>query len=114
MRSAIVEMGNFGEKAGQSFETPHPQGEAGLGLWDDARGFGISASGVGVLYGSASAGSAEIEDLPPASAEVEPMEEEKEPEHVLPEGEAKPEPAEVDGVDDPVRMYLRQIGRVPL
>ncbi|MCX5999674.1 MAG: hypothetical protein NTU41_08830, partial [Chloroflexi bacterium] len=65
-------------------------------------------------YRSTSAGSGEIEELAPALAEVAPLEKGKELEHVVPEGEARPEPEEVDGVDDPVRMYLRQIGRVPL
>jgi RNA polymerase primary sigma factor len=107
-------MGNFGEKEGQSFETPHPQGKA---TWGSGVMPGDQELVPGVLegpYGSTSAGSGELEKLAPALAEVEPLEEEKEPEHVLPEGEARPELEEVQGADDPVRMYLRQIGRVPL
>jgi hypothetical protein len=66
-------------------------------------------------YGGTPAAAGELEELTPALAEVEPLEEEKAPEHdLLPEGEARPELEEVQAADDPVRMYLRQIGRVPL
>jgi hypothetical protein len=77
MRLSIVEMGNFGEKEGQSFETPHhPQGKA---AWGSGVTPGAPEVVPGVLegpYGSTSAGSGEIEELAPALAEVEPLEEE--------------------------------------
>ncbi|MBM4462178.1 MAG: RNA polymerase sigma factor RpoD [Chloroflexi bacterium] len=67
------------------------------------------------VYASTPAESVEIEELTPALTEAEPLEEEKALEQeLLPEEEVKLELEEVEAADDPVRMYLRQIGRVPL
>ncbi len=62
----------------------------------------------------------EIEALAPAWPEAEPLAEEEKIEPLpevpteLPEAPTELELKEVEGADDPVRMYLRQIGRVPL
>jgi hypothetical protein len=74
MRLSVVEMGNFGEKEGQPFELPHPQGKA---TWGSGVTPGDQELVPGVLegpYGSTSAGSGELEELAPALAEVEPLE----------------------------------------
>ena len=57
----------------------------------------------------------DIEELAQAWHEMEPLEEEKGLEvEASPEIDARLELAELEVADDPVRMYLRQIGRVPL
>jgi len=103
------------EKEGQPFELPYPQGKTAWGPGVTPRGPELEPGVLEGPYGVTPAGAGELEEPTPALAEVEPLEEEKALEHeLLPEGEAKPEPEEVEAADDPVRMYLREIGRVPL
>jgi len=100
------------EKEGQFPEFPYSGGSA----WGLRRGGAAPEPGsLEDGYAVQAAEGEEIEEIAAPSDEVEHLGQEKGPEgEPLPEVQAKLEFEELEAADDPVRMYLRQIGRVPL
>ena len=103
------------EKKGDSSGFPHSEGDSHWGLGEDRKELEAGSEPLEYVYGRLHVEGEDAEDLAHTLHGWEPLEEEKGLElGTVPEVDAKLELEELEAADDPVRMYLRQIGRVPL
>ncbi|MCX5998768.1 MAG: hypothetical protein NTU41_04050, partial [Chloroflexi bacterium] len=101
------------EKGGAQAGVPYPTGAAG---WEDKSADQKSEPAetrLGGTYPGLPEDAHDVDVLVQAWHGIESAEEEKEPEAQAP-AETRVAVEELEVADDPVRMYLRQIGRVPL
>jgi len=103
------------EKEVQSSGSDYSQGRAGWGLKKQEKKEDLDTRRLEDIYAGLPDDSEDAEDQVRGWGSVLPSEEEKEvAAQAATGGEGRLPPDELEIADDPVRMYLRQIGRVPL